>query len=122
MSSAENKSVSRPSKPINHATDNFYQVNISDETTKDLKLSKNESAAFDICRELIEGAGGEIREDMGDILKMIIFTLPEGVENPIKEDDGRFSGLSVYTRFWHKLGFNHTNTGEDDDATDGEWA
>ncbi|RVX70281.1 hypothetical protein B0A52_05614 [Exophiala mesophila] len=80
-------------------TEDYFQVSIYDDN-----LSSNEKReSLRCCKRLITNAGGVVREDLGAVLGLILFTLPDDVANPIKEDDEKFKG-KIYTRFWHKTG------------------
>ncbi|KAF4630626.1 hypothetical protein G7Y89_g7511 [Cudoniella acicularis] len=70
------------------ASEDFYQSNVT------VNLSPDEqSVLMDHCKELVIKAGGTVREDMSRFFGYIgRFTLPNGVENPIKDDDEKFKG------------------------------
>ncbi|KAH6699922.1 hypothetical protein BKA61DRAFT_681915 [Leptodontidium sp. MPI-SDFR-AT-0119] len=69
------------------AAEEFYQANITANLSADER-----SSLMDHCKELVRKAGGTVREDMSHLLGHIWFTLPNGVENPIKGDDEKFKG------------------------------
>jgi len=90
------------------ALEDSYQVSILDEN-----LSANaKRELINTCKDLIVKAGGTVRENLYGALKdgYISFTLPEGVENPIKawlERDSSYKD-KIYTCFWAKCGIDIT--------------
>ncbi|KAH6714531.1 hypothetical protein BKA61DRAFT_723269 [Leptodontidium sp. MPI-SDFR-AT-0119] len=101
-------------QPINMTTEDFYQAAFTGYPGSD-----EQSIVMEYCKDLVKKVGGTVREDMSRIFGYIAFTLPNGVDNPIKEDDKGFEG-KIYTRFWAKTGVERVSRGTVKDAKDSD--